>query len=125
MRSSPTLYPGDVRFAFAVLALAGLLLVLLVLTCIGAFFMKRPLLIGCAVVALGLSLSACGGLSALSGDGVGKQVLTNLEGCDRHYEGAIGAGVNGSFRIDCKAQPLAAGQVVSAIPPGDPSAIPR
>jgi hypothetical protein len=63
----------------------------------------KTLILALAVAAGGLC--GCAGLTAPGG--VGKQVLSNLEGCDRHYEGAIGAGVNGSFRIDCKAKPVA------------------
>ncbi len=60
------------------------------------------------LTALSIALAGCGGVVPMigaPGGGAGSQVLQNLQGCNRHYEGAIGAGVTGSFRIDCPAQP--------------------
>lgn len=47
-------------------------------------------------------------LLALSGcSTVGSQVLSNLQGCERHYDGVVsaglGAGFSGSVKIDCAA----------------------
>lgn len=46
-----------------------------------------------------LALSAC---SSISGD----KLLTNLQGCERHYDGVISAGIgntgfSGSVKVDC------------------------
>ena len=53
-------------------------------------------------------LCGCASLGLPNGDVAGQAILKDLQGCDRHYEGAIGAGVNGSFKIDCKAAPATA-----------------
>lgn len=47
-------------------------------------------------------------LVGLTGCGtVGNQVLENLQGCERHYDGVVsaglGAGFSGSVKIDCAA----------------------
>lgn len=55
-----------------------------------------------------LGLSSCAGLTeALKPGGAGAQVLQNLDGCKRTYRGAIGAGVTGSFDIECDPKPQA------------------
>jgi len=65
----------------------------------------RVLLTAAAATALAASLSACA-----SASGAGAAVLNDLQGCDRHYEGAISPGnmmapitFIGSVKIDCKA----------------------
>lgn len=74
----------------------------------------KPLTI-LSALALSVTLSGCSGLSAFlttpgsKGGTIGSAILQDIQGCDRHYEGALGAGVTGSFDITCKAQP----QVVS------------
>jgi hypothetical protein len=57
-----------------------------------------------AVAALAAAVLAptLGGCAALQDPQLGQEFMKHLEGCDRHYEGAIGAGVNGSFKIDCR-----------------------
>lgn len=66
--------------------------------------MRRVHLLAALAVAA-VSLGGCANLDALGRPGgVGQKVLDNLEGCDRTYRGAIGAGVTGSFEINCKAQ---------------------
>lgn len=63
--------------------------------------MKRVILLAGGLAAC-LSLSACAGLANLTqAGGIGEKVLNNLEGCRRHYQGALGAGVTGSFDITC------------------------
>lgn len=56
--------------------------------------MKRLLIAACA-----LALAGCGT--------TGQQVLTNLQGCERHYDGVVaagfGAGFSGTVKIDCPA----------------------
>lgn len=51
-----------------------------------------------ALAAAALALSGCGSLA-------GQQVLTNLQGCHRQYEGVVsaglGAGFSGTVKIDC------------------------
>lgn len=53
-------------------------------------------------ILLALSLTGC---AAMSGSNVGAAVLKNLEGCERHYDGTISAGMgaafSGSVKIDC------------------------
>lgn len=60
-----------------------------------------------ALAAVAVALSGCGGLSA-----VGPQVLDNLQGCERNYNGAINAGIGGGFtgtlQIHCPAAPVKA-----------------
>lgn len=122
MPRSPNLYPGDVRFAFAVLGLAGLLFILLVLTCIGAFLMKRPLLIGCAVAALGLSVAGCGTVTG----GGNAELLAAIKtmatdpncGHTDRLNVTLGALPSGSVFLERNCP-------MPAAPPGDPSAIPR
>lgn len=53
--------------------------------------------------ALGLALSACA--NGVSGD----KLLTNLQGCERHYDGVISAGIgntgfSGQIKVDCAPQ---------------------
>lgn len=62
--------------------------------------MRRSLLLTASVLALTLAgglLSACGTM--------GGQVLTNLQGCHRQYDGVVsaglGAGFSGTVKIDC------------------------
>lgn len=58
------------------------------------------------LTAAALVLSGCNGLSGLlqpADPGV-PSVLGNLQGCERTYRGAIGAGVTGSFDIYCRPQ---------------------
>jgi hypothetical protein len=51
-----------------------------------------------SIAAASLALSGCAGLG-------GQQVLQNLQGCHRHYEGVVsaglGAGFSGTVTIDC------------------------
>lgn len=64
--------------------------------------MKRPYLLGGLLAALAFALSACASLPKLP-DG-SSQILSNLEGCDRHYEGIVqGVSFSGKVEIDCKA----------------------
>lgn len=59
------------------------------------------------LAALVLPLGACANLDALGQPGgIGSKVLDNLEGCSRTYRGALGAGVTGSFEINCEPRPL-------------------
>lgn len=60
--------------------------------------MKR-LILAAAVAAAALNTAACA--SFPGSNSAGEAVLKDLQGCERHYQGAIGAGVNGSFKIDC------------------------
>lgn len=62
-----------------------------------------------ALAAVSLALGGCTGITNLlqTGQPGAASVLGNLQQCDRHYEGALGAGMTGSFRIECKAQPPA------------------
>ncbi len=54
---------------------------------------------------IGIALVACGLVGCTTADT--QHVLTNLEGCTRHYEGFINAGalnpgaITGSLKIDC------------------------
>lgn len=64
--------------------------------------MKRVVLIAAACVAL----SGCAGLNAaVQPGGLGEKVLDDLKYCKREYEGALGAGLTGSFRIQCDPLP--------------------
>jgi hypothetical protein len=71
--------------------------------------MKR-IFIAAACIA-GAGLSGCAGLTTLLSAQAGKDstlgqaVLQHLELCRRTYRGALGAGVTGSFEIDCPPQP--------------------
>jgi hypothetical protein len=52
----------------------------------------------CGVVAACLALSAC--------QSTGAQVLENLQGCERHYDGAVSGGLtgaqfSGTIKVDC------------------------
>lgn len=51
-----------------------------------------------------LSLCACNTLNPVAAGqtSAGEKVLDNLKDCKRHYTGAIGAGVTGSFDIQCE-----------------------
>ncbi len=57
-----------------------------------------------AALAAGLTLALAGCSS-----GLGSQALTNLQGCERRYEGVIsaglGAGFSGTVTIHCPARP--------------------
>jgi len=74
---------------------------------------------------LALALAAVAAL-ALGGCATNDKmaVLSNLQGCERHYNGAVSAGVmnagfTGTVQIDCPAHkppPLPAGQEVGAPP---------
>lgn len=81
--------------------------------------MKRAILLAASAVA-SVALSGCANLDNLTqAGGVGEKILSNLEGCQREYSGAIGAGVTGSFRIVCTpAAPASSGTVAPAVPPG-------
>ena len=71
--------------------------------------MKR-IFIAAACIACAAGLSGCAGLTTLLSAPAGKDstlgqaVLQHLELCRRTYRGALGAGVTGSFEIDCPAQ---------------------
>lgn len=74
--------------------------------------MKRVVLIGAACIAL----TACSSTST-------QQLLTNLQGCERHYDGAISGGMtggsfSGTIKVDCK-PPLGAQS-----PPVEPTSPP-
>lgn len=64
--------------------------------------MRRSVIATPALLGL-ILLSGCNG--ALTG-----QVLTNLQGCARQYDGVVsaglGAGFSGSVKIDCPATPV-------------------
>jgi hypothetical protein len=69
----------------------------------------------CGVVAACLALSAC--------QSTGAQVLENLQGCERHYDGAVSGGLtgaqfSGTIKVDC----LPAAREVSTETPGTPIA---
>jgi hypothetical protein len=116
---NPTIYPGDVRFAFAVLGLAALLLVLFALTLTGAFLMKRPLLIGCAVAAFALSASACSTIGGSSN----AELLATLKAI------ATDPSCGHVDRVNVTLGALPSGSVFlernCPLTTGDPSAIPR
>ena len=64
--------------------------------------MKRPI-IGAALAASCLALAACE-----TTGGLGERVLENLQGCERHYDGAVAGGLtggqfSGTVKIDCPA----------------------
>jgi len=71
--------------------------------------MKR-ILIAAASIAATAGLSGCAGFTTLLSTPAGKDatlgqaLLQHLELCRRTYRGALGAGVTGSFEIDCPAQ---------------------
>lgn len=74
--------------------------------------MKRALLMGAAAVAC-LALSAC--LSGCASTSTTK-LLDNLQGCERHYDGAVagsltGGSFSGTIKVDCKP-----GQGVAQVP---------
>jgi hypothetical protein len=59
----------------------------------------KTLLVAGGACALALALSGC----STAGQ---QQVLTNLQGCERHYDGTISAGMTGgqfagTVKIDC------------------------
>jgi len=68
------------------------------------------------VIAGALVLSGCAS--------TGERVLTNLQGCERHYNGVVSGGIlagsfSGSVKIDCT--PATAGpETPPATPPADP-----
>lgn len=80
--------------------------------------MKTKLFAGCALACLALSLCGCSTAGA-------QQVLTNLQGCERHYNGVVAAGMtggnfSGSVKIDC---PTSKGEM-TATPAASPVATP-
>jgi hypothetical protein len=70
----------------------------------------RRALITAACISAAAALSGCAGLTTLLASPAGKDstlgqaVLQHLELCHRTYRGALGAGVTGSFEIECPAQ---------------------
>ncbi len=93
------LYRRDMRFAPGLVALCAVLALATVLNVYGDRIMKRVFQVS-AVLALGLLLAACGT------NGTGTKVLENLESCNRHYDGAISAGITGAqftgtIKVDC------------------------
>ncbi len=59
-----------------------------------------------AIAVAGLVLSGCASLGTFlnadqSDKSVGARVLNDIQGCTRSYRGALGAGVSGSFEINC------------------------
>ncbi len=60
-------------------------------------------------IALAVPLSGCASMSSFltapagKDSTMGQAILQHLELCSRNYKGAIGAGVTGSFEIDCPA----------------------
>ena len=74
--------------------------------------MKRFVIVAASITAGG-ALSGCAGLTTFltapaGKDGImGQAILQHLELCKRTYRGALGAGVTGSFDIECPAQPAA------------------
>ena len=80
--------------------------------------MGRLLILAAAAVAL----SGCGTTG-------GKAILDNLQGCERHYNGVVSAGVmqpgsfSGSVKIDCPVHtpaPLTIGDAIAAAPAPTP-----
>lgn len=75
--------------------------------------MKR-FVVTVVVAAAASFLCACTGLTTLltapagRDSTMGQAVLQHLELCRRTYRGALGAGVTGSFEIECPAQPAPA-----------------
>ena len=70
----------------------------------------KPHIIAAAAAGASIVLSGCAGVGHLfepvaGGASVGEALLQHIEQCDRHYQGALGAGVTGAFEISCKAQP--------------------
>lgn len=72
--------------------------------------MRRTILmttVSAVALLLAAGLGGCGSLGTL-----GPQVLDNLQGCERHYNGAVsaglGAGFTGTVQIDCPATPVKA-----------------
>lgn len=76
--------------------------------------MKRLLVVAVAACAA-ITLPGCAGLASVLSAPVGKDstmgqaILQNLETCRRSYRGALGAGVTGSFEIECPAQAVQSG----------------
>ena len=76
--------------------------------------MKRLLLVAVSITAA-TALSGCANLTSLLAAPAGKDstmgqaLLQHLELCKRTYRGALGAGVSGSFEIECPAQSAPAG----------------
>jgi hypothetical protein len=59
-------------------------------------------LVRCGFVAACLAMSAC--------QSTGAQVLENLQGCERHYDGAVSGGLtgaqfSGTIKVDCLPTP--------------------
>jgi hypothetical protein len=59
-------------------------------------------LLTCGTLAACLSMSAC--------QSTGAQVLENLQGCERHYDGAVSGGLtgaqfSGTIKVDCLPAP--------------------
>lgn len=112
MRDDRFVYPGELK-ALAVLFLAtGLLLALALLQLVGAFLMKRCVLVG-AIALAAVALSGCGTLGRLpvssAGSGNSGTILGNLSECTRDYKGSIGGlSFNGSVEIHCEPQGKAA-----------------
>lgn len=69
-----------------------------------------------ALLAMAALLSGCAASNV-------KDVLTNLQGCDRHYAGAVGGVAAGAltFQIDCKAEGTKAAAVTPAVPVANPA----
>ena len=76
-----------------------------------------------ASIAAGAALSGCAGLTTFlttpaGRDGtMGQAILQHLELCKRTYRGALGAGITGSFDIECPAQHPAESAAPSEAPP--------
>jgi hypothetical protein len=60
-----------------------------------------------AIIALAsVALSGCSSVGAFlstpaDSNSIGGKILTDIQGCSRSYQGALGAGVTGSFSIRC------------------------
>ncbi|MDB5425827.1 MAG: hypothetical protein JWQ29_3243 [Phenylobacterium sp.] len=73
-----------------------------------------------ASVCAAAGLSGCAGLTSFltapagKDSTMGQSILQHLELCKRTYRGALGAGVTGSFDIECPAQPTPAGPDLGA-----------
>jgi hypothetical protein len=91
--------------------------------------MKRFFLAAVSMTAA-TALSGCANLTTLLAAPAGKDstmgqaLLQHLELCKRTYRGALGAGVSGSFEIECPAQsaPTGPGLDAGAATSGQPSA---
>ncbi|QCW21962.1 hypothetical protein JessAGP_032c [Caulobacter phage Jess A] len=61
---------------------------------------------------------AASGCSSISGD----KLLTNLQGCERHYNGVISAGIgnngfSGQIKVDCAPAPQTAAPQPTSVAP--------